>query len=149
MRIAIDSNVLIYAEGFDDEARMRRAQQVLRRIPPTHGVVPVQVLGECYGFLVRKRDASPTDAQKKIEEWSQVYEPYATSERVFLVAVEIAARHRLQIWDSVILAASADAKCSILLSEDMQDGFRWQGTTIVNPFAAPEHPLLSAALDPA
>jgi len=62
--------------------------------------------------------------------------------------MDLAAEHGLSIWDSVILAASAEAGCRLLLSEDLQDGFTWRGVTVTNPFSANVHPLLKAALAP-
>jgi predicted nucleic acid-binding protein len=61
-------------------------------------------------------------------------------------AADLAADHGLSIWDSVIVAASANAGCRLLLSEDLQDGFTWHGVTLVNPFATTRHPLLTALL---
>lgn len=54
----------------------------------------------------------------------------------------LAAGHGLQIWEAIILAVSAEARCRLLLSEDMQDGFTWRGLTVVNPFAEHLHPQL-------
>ena len=61
-----------------------------------------------------------------------------------IAATDLAAQHHLGIWDSVILASAADAGCRLLLSEDMQDGFTWNGVTVANPFAPSLHPLLAA-----
>ncbi|WP_020180082.1 PIN domain-containing protein [Methylopila sp. M107] len=149
MRIAVDSNVLLYAEGLNDAERMAVARDVLDRIPKRRGVVSVQALGECFQLLTRKGGRDATGVREMIAQWSRVYDTQETSIEVFSAAVEIAARHKLQIWDSVILAAAAEANCTILLSEDMQSGFRWRDVTIVNPFSPQEHPLLTAALDPA
>ena len=44
-----------------------------------------------------------------------------------LAATDLASAHQLGIWDAVILSAAADARCRILLSEDLQDGFTWRG----------------------
>jgi hypothetical protein len=44
----------------------------------------------------------------------------------------------------MILSAAADARCRLLLSEDLQEGFTWRGVTVVNPFRAQRHPLLAA-----
>jgi predicted nucleic acid-binding protein len=55
--------------------------------------------------------------------------------------------HRFDIWDAVIVSASAEAGCRVLLSEDMQDGFVWRGMTIINPFAIVPHPMLASLLD--
>ena len=51
--------------------------------------------------------------------------------------------HQLGIWDSIILASAADARCRLLLSEDLQDGFSWSGVTVVNPFVSKPNPLLA------
>lgn len=63
-----------------------------------------------------------------------------------LAAADLAVTHQLGIWDAVIVSAAAEADCNLLLSEDMQDGFIWQGVTIANPFARSKHPLLKALL---
>lgn len=55
-----------------------------------------------------------------------------TSE-VLLAALRLAAETRLQIYDAVILASVA-GHADVLLSEDMQNGFTWNGVRIVNPF---------------
>jgi predicted nucleic acid-binding protein len=65
-----------------------------------------------------------------------------------ITATSLASQNRLSIWDAVILAATADAKCNILMSEDFQDGFVWQGVTVCNPFAVKPHPLIAALVTP-
>jgi predicted nucleic acid-binding protein len=71
-----------------------------------------------------------------------------TSAAVIVNATDLASDHGLTIWDSVVLAASAEAECRLLLSEDLQDGFTWRGVTVTNPFAATLHPILAALLMP-
>ena len=44
-----------------------------------------------------------------------------------------------------MLSAAGEARCRLLLSEDLQEGFTWGGVTVANPFAATPHPLLQAA----
>lgn len=61
-------------------------------------------------------------------------------------AMDLASNHDLTIWDSVVLAASAQAECRLLLSEDLQDGFTWRGVTVTNAFASRLHPLLATML---
>ena len=65
-----------------------------------------------------------------------------TNQATMLQAIALATEHGLQIWNAVILAAAAEARASLLLSEDMQDGFTWRGVTVANPFATTPHPLL-------
>ena len=61
-------------------------------------------------------------------------------------ATDLASDHGLTIWDSVVLAASAEAECRLLPSEDLQEGFTWRGVTVTNPFAPALHPLLAVLL---
>jgi predicted nucleic acid-binding protein len=56
------------------------------------------------------------------------------SASAFRQATSLVEHHEFQVWDAVILAASAEAGAAVLLSEDMQHGFHWSGVTIVNPF---------------
>jgi predicted nucleic acid-binding protein len=60
--------------------------------------------------------------------------------------MDLAHSHRCSMWDAIILAAAAEAGCRLLLSEDMQDGFTWNGVTIADPFSETPHPLLAAML---
>jgi predicted nucleic acid-binding protein len=80
--------------------------------------------------------------------WRDAYAVVETSAAVIVNATDLASDHGLTIWDSVVLAASAEAECRLLLSEDLQDGFTWRGVTVTNPFAATLHPILAALLMP-
>jgi len=71
-----------------------------------------------------------------------------TSATVMISATDLASDQGLTIWDSVVLAASAEAGCRLLLSEDLQEGFTWRGVTVTNPFAVTLHPVLAAVLMP-
>jgi hypothetical protein len=62
------------------------------------------------------------------------------------MAAHVAADRHFSIWSSVILCAASSAGCTLLISEDMHDGFTWGGTTVVDPFAADRHPLPAAVL---
>ena len=120
---------------------------LLARLGEDEVVIPVQALGELAHVLRRdRRDAAAIT--RSIAAWTSVFATPATDIDTFTLALDLAARHRLQIWDAVILAAAAEAGCSLLLSEDMQDGFTWRGVAVANPFAATPHPLLRPYIPP-
>jgi len=146
MRIALDTNVLVYAEGLNGAAKRKQALGVIERLPHDLIVIPAQALGELFTVLVRKAGRSPREARSAILGWQDSFAVADTTASVILTAAELAAQHQLSIWDSVILAAAADAGCRLHLSEDLQDGFTWTGVTVANPFAAAHHPLLAALL---
>ncbi|MBP0661679.1 hypothetical protein J8J07_22440, partial [Mycobacterium tuberculosis] len=58
----------------------------------------------------------------------------ATTPTAFDRALVLAVEQHLQVWDALILAVAEEAGCETLLSEDLQDGFRWRRLTVVNPF---------------
>lgn len=142
MRIALDTNVLAYAEGVNDKEREARAIRLTDGLPSATTFLPVQVLGELFNVLVR-RGFGRTSAREAVGEWSHTFVLVPTSAELMLVACQIASRHRLKIWDAVVLAAAREANCSVLMSEDFQNGFAWEGVTVCNPFLARPHPLIA------
>jgi predicted nucleic acid-binding protein len=135
MRLALDTNVLAYAEGVNGEDRKTTALDILRGFDEAEVLVPAQALGELFVVLTRKARREAADARRAVLAWSDSYSVIGTTPAVMVEAMEIATTHRLALWDSVILAAAAQADCRMLLSEDMQDGFTWRGVSIRNPFA--------------
>jgi predicted nucleic acid-binding protein len=146
MRVALDTNLLVYAQGLDGRTKQRRTVDTIQALPADLIVVPAQCLGELFNVLVRKGAYSPEAARNAILNWHNSYAIADTTASVVASAADVASKHQLNIWDSVILAASASAGCRLLLSEDLQDGFTWTGLTVANPFASPVHPLLDALL---
>lgn len=144
MNVAVDSNVLAYAEGVNGARHRDAAVRLLQALPPQSTLVPVQALGELFTVLVRKAGKSRADAAAAVLSWGDAFPLIETSNEVLLAATDLADAHRLSVWDAVMLSAAADARCRLLLSEDLQEGFTWRGVTVTNPFAARRHPLLEA-----
>lgn len=146
MRVALDTNVLAYAEGVSGAAMKQAALEVVRKLPQEATFVPVQTLGELFRVLVGKAGRTPASARAAILSWSDAFAPIDTSSAAMLAAADLVVDHQFGIWDAVVLATAATAGCRLLLSEDMHEGFTWRSVTITNPFAASRHPLLEALL---
>ena len=146
MRIALDSNILVYVEGVNGAARKEAAAEIIRKLPQADIVLPVQVLGELFHVLSRKAKWPAARVKAAVLSWRDSFSVVETSSVVLFAATDLAADHHLGIWDAVILAAASEAGCRLLLSEDLQDGFTWGGVTVVNPFAGKTNPLLANAL---
>lgn len=146
MRIAVDTCVLAYAEGLGDEPRCAIAREVIAGLPLDSVLLPVQVLGELYRVLTGKAGRGAVDARDAILSWADAFAIGDSTWRSMASAVDLAADHGLRIWDALILAVASEQKCRLLLSEDFQNGFTWQGVTVVNPFLSEQHPLLTASL---
>lgn len=146
MRLALDTNVLAYAEGVNGAGRRADAIALVERLPQASVVLPVQALGELFHVLTRKAGRSRDQAREAVLGWTDSYAAVGSSIDAMHAAAGLAAAHRLGIWDALILSVSARAGCRLLLSEDLQHGFSWDGLTVVNPFLPELHPLLAAAL---
>jgi predicted nucleic acid-binding protein len=144
VRVALDTNVLAYAEGINGADRRDAAIALIRRLPQDAAIVPAQVLGELFNVLVRKAGKARGEARNALLSWRDALPVVGTSPEVMQAAADLATDHQLGIWDAVILSAAARSGCRLLLSEDLQEGFTWGGVTVVNPFASPQHALLQA-----
>lgn len=135
MRIALDSNVLVYAEGVNGEPRKDHATRILAGFGEEEIILPAQALGELFTVLTRKARWPAAQARMAVLGWHDAYLVADTSPAVLIEAMEVTCTHQFALWDAVMLAVAAQAGCRLLLSEDMHDGFIWRGVTIRNPFA--------------
>jgi predicted nucleic acid-binding protein len=147
MRIALDTNILVYAEGVNGEPRQQLALDLFSQLSRVSTFIPVQVLGELFGVLVSKASISSKSAQSRIADWQASFPMIETSQTVLTSAIDLSVQHKLRIWDAIIFAAAVEAECRLLLSEDLQDGFAWRGVTVVNPFAVKKNELLAGLLE--
>lgn len=147
MRIALDTNILIYAENLNDDARARQAVALLDQLVHRDIVLPSQVTGEFYFAISRKFRLPAAACLARTADWRDRYETWYADEHTFTAAFDLAAAHNLQFWDALVLATAAVARCRLLLSEDLQDGFVYRGCTVANPFQPVTHPLLRDALE--
>ena len=127
-----DTNVLLYLLS-DDRTKADIAEGLLR----DGGTVSVQVLNEIANVTQRKFRmswAQTEDFLLMIREFVAV-EPLTSDTHDLGIA--LARKHALSVYDAMIVAAGLLAGCDIVISEDMQDGFRVADRiTISNPFTA-------------
>jgi predicted nucleic acid-binding protein len=142
LTVALDTNILAYAEGTNGAAKKDAALALVEKLPPDSTFLPVQTLGELFRVLVKKAGRSTESARAAILNWGDTYPLIETSSGVMLGAADLATNHQFGVWDAVILSAAADAGCRLLLTEDLHDGFTWGGVTVTNPLSRTRHPLL-------
>jgi predicted nucleic acid-binding protein len=147
MRLAVDTNILAYAAGVNGAERKKAALAIVSKLPEADTFLPVQVLGELFRVLVRKAGFESARARTTIIHLMNSFPLIETTPSVLLAATDLTVDRRMGIWDAVILAAAAEAGCRFLLSEDPQDGFTWDGVTVVNPFSGKRNALLARVLE--
>jgi predicted nucleic acid-binding protein len=134
VRVALDTNILVYAEGMNGPERAARARTALDAYAEADLVIPAQALAELFTVLTRKARWPAAEARKAVLAWHDAALVVETTAPLLFEAMDIATRHQLSLWDSIMLAAAAQSGSRLLLSEDMQPGFSWRGVEIVRPF---------------
>ncbi len=146
MRVALDTNVLAYAEGAGEAGRCAKARELVAALPEGAAIIPAQTLGELFNVLTRKLLRSRERARTAVLEWADSFAVADSSWLAFQAALDLCNDHELQVRDALILSVAAENQCRVLLSEDFQHGLTWRGVTVVNPFAEPRDALLERAL---
>lgn len=125
-----DTSVLIYVlEQNDPRAAIAEA------LLAGGGQISVQVLNELAAVAQRKLGLSwkeTLDVLSAIRELCE--EPLPLTISTHEQALSVAQRYRYHIYDSLVIAAALECGCSVLYSEDMQDGQRIGSLRIRNPF---------------
>jgi predicted nucleic acid-binding protein len=135
IRVALDSNILIYAEFEPESEKGRRSAALILR-SARDGVIAVQVLGEYLRFVQRRAPAAFAEAIRQAALYQSLFLTPATTDAIINQASALAHGHRMQLWDCVVCAASIAAGAKVLLTEDMQDGRTIEGLRLINPFTA-------------
>jgi predicted nucleic acid-binding protein len=142
-RTFIDSNVFLYSAEQKEPSKADRAGNWLRYLFESgNGMANLQVMNEITNVLIKRGNL--------------------TSERVFSIvdgfigfggsainSETVAAGRLLRLetayswWDCLLLASAMELQCTYFLSEDMQDGHKIRGLTVIDPFlhSPPDSPL--------
>ena len=150
-RVALDTNILAYLAGVSrdarDDAKIDQIRNLIARLRSVVSLIaPAQTLGELF-VVLRRGGASANEARAVLIEFAQAFGSSVSEPKTIVAAADLVVDHKLQFWDALILTAAADAGCTLLLSEDMQDGFVTRGLTVVNPLRDSLNTKLVALLE--
>lgn len=142
--IFVDTNTLVYLHDRGDLAKgavvARRLLDLSdRRMARTN----LQVLNEFTNVLLkRKWFDSPTTVFSIVDTLAALGSASSTVEDAAR-AWQLHQNLRYSWWDCLLLASAINLGCSHFLSEDLADGQRIDGLTIVSPFAHTPEEILS------
>jgi predicted nucleic acid-binding protein len=145
-RFSLDSNVLVYAADGRAGARHARALQIIVLAARQDCVLTLQALGEFFHATTRKRIAPRHDAAAQVRDLLAIFPTAAPDADALRTALDEAERGTRSFWEGLLIATAARAGCVFLLSEDMQDGARLGGVTVLDPFVGDELPEAVAQL---
>jgi predicted nucleic acid-binding protein len=136
-RFFVDTNLLLYSADPADPRKREAANLWLTALwEQAAGRPSWQVLHEFYANAIRKLRAPPRKARATVEALAQ-WQPVDTSVALVQRAWYWMDKAGLPYWDSLIVAAAERASCAFLLSEDFQEGRKFDAVAVVNPFASP------------
>lgn len=147
MRVALDSNILLYAELEPDSDKGQRAADLIDRAA-RDGIITTQVLGEFLRVVQRRAPLSFAGALRQVELYRAVFLTPPTTDEAMSAAGALALAEGLQLWDALICTIAGRNGAGLLLTEDMQDGRTYAGVRLLNPFASPNAPLIEQYLPP-
>lgn len=128
-----DTNTLLYLVSAD-RAKADCAEEIIGQ---GGGAISVQVLNEVANVGRRKMRLDWAEIRTLLETLRGLFDVRPLTLDVHLSGLMLAERHRLSVYDAMIVASALEAGCQTLWSEDMQHGFVVDGRLqIANPFRA-------------
>jgi predicted nucleic acid-binding protein len=95
------------------------------------------VLQEFYVQATRPGRSHPLSVQQAtalVESWLR-FPVQESSVELMRAGSAAAARFKISYWDATVVEAARLMGCSVLLTEDLQDGRDFDGVRVENPFA--------------
>jgi predicted nucleic acid-binding protein len=128
----IDSNVWVYLFSENENHRAEIAQTFLADNSDHFVfVTSCQVVNEVCNVL-KRHGMAEEKIRVVIEYLANICVMQDLSKDVCLTASALRERYSLSFWDSIIVATANIARCSLLISEDMQDGQMMDGLKVKN-----------------
>ncbi len=132
----VDSNILIYS--FDETAgeKRPRSQTLLDDLwKQRSGCLSLQVLQEFFAIVTRRLrpPLSSADAAEKVAYFSE-WNLHAPGKGDLLSAIALHQDLHISLWDAMIVQSARRMDCHVLWTEDLNDGQRYAGVLVRNPF---------------
>ncbi len=131
LKVFIDSNIIVYLVDNRSKEKTKKAQDFLS----PDFFISTQVIAENVNVCLKRlhlNKETTFDFARRILNRFRILQ---ITEATLLKSFEISIKYQLSSWDSIIIATAILNNCSIIYSEDMQDGLIVENSvTIINPF---------------
>lgn len=131
MKPFLDTNILLYSIAGNDP-RAEKAESLLS----DGALIGVQALNEFVSVARRKLKMGWDEIEQALASFRTLCpDPVPITVETHEQAVRIAQQQGLDFYDALMVAAALQAGCTLMYSEDMQDGLKVeQRLTVRNPF---------------
>ncbi|MFP4486347.1 MAG: PIN domain-containing protein [Campylobacterales bacterium] len=137
--IFIDTNIFVYAfienkQKSEDQLKHEQSKEFLSNINvDTQVSISTQVCSEYYNALLKNK-IDEKIIESSLKTLMKSVNVLYISEDTILKTMDIKSRYKLSYWDSLIISTALENACSILYSEDMQNGLVVENRLkIINP----------------
>jgi len=131
--VFIDSNLWLYL--YSDEGKSAIISKVINQ-HFDHIIISTQVLGECFNVLTKKKIKTLEEVKEIIDDIASIAEVSGIDKFSVAKALEIHTQYKYSYYDSLIIASALENDCTILYTEDLQNGQVIDDKlTILNPFS--------------
>lgn len=133
-KVFIDTNVLIYFIS-SEEDKKTKAKEVI--FSSQEVFISSQVISEFISVCFSKELLGLEEIITLVNDLIEALQLSSVEESTIKKALQVKKNSKYSYWDSLIIASALENNCSILYTEDMQDGQVVDGNlTITNPFKA-------------
>ncbi len=130
----LDTNILIYSIDRDAGIKHEMASFILEKSMNGRCLLTSQALGEFYCAATRKGYVSQNTAIEIIEDFMEIFPIISSTGATLKKALSTLSKYGLQFWDAILWATAKESKCSLIITEDFQDGRSIEGVQFINPF---------------
>jgi predicted nucleic acid-binding protein len=130
----VDTNVFIYAHDNGASKKQDQALALVDRLfRNKNGALSTQVLVEFYAAATKKLALESIKAEQAINDLAG-WEIHRPDHADIVRACGLHRHYKVSWWDAMILNSAIETGCSVLWSEDLNDGQRYGTVTVRNPF---------------
>jgi len=131
-RTFIDTNILIYFISNEKKKKLR-AKEIIFSTQEVY--ISAQVVSEFISVCLSKKLLSIAEITPLINNFMSALRFSSIEESTIKKALQIKQDTNFSYWDCLVIASAIENNCSILYTEDMQDGqIISNSVTIINPF---------------
>jgi predicted nucleic acid-binding protein len=136
-KIFVDSNIWIYLFTSDDVSKNELARNFITDNTAKGNifVISYQVINEVGAVLKRKKKFNEDKIQFVVDTMLALCVVQDFSREIIIKASILRDKMLVSYWDSILIATAIESGCQSFTSEDLQNGQKIQGVTVVNIFS--------------
>ena len=136
-KVFVDTNLWIYlflkSKNPADKEKRNKVKKVLGR--GYNIAISTQVINEISNVFIKKYNTKPATIRKFLTKLFDISEVFSLTEENTLQALGLTEKYSLSFYDALIASSALDSNCTILPTEDLQNGLVINDRLrIVNPF---------------